>query len=204
MFECGMTNIYRVRTDLLGLPGLPGISTGYFLASGGTAQQAVSAWGNFWGAMFGLPLGNGLQANSQAQVDTLDDTNGQLVTSTVTVPTTQSSAAAGETLPWATQGLVRMRTGVVSSGREIRGRLFIPGQLESNSFGSPLAAWITAVNTAGAALVSDANSVWCVWRRPKWNTPPPHTTPPDRNGQAAPVATATAWTQWAVLRSRRP
>lgn len=182
--------MYRVRTQLTGLFGLPGLSTMFFDEAGGSAQQAVNAVGAFWAGVVTNGVQNGFQYLTEPDVDVVNSTTGQITSTVQTTSASGSSSAAGEALPWATQGLIRWRTGVYSGGREIRGRTFLPGMLESNSFGIPLASWTTPMQGVVNALIADANSTLIVWSR--------------KNQGFAPVVSGSVWQQWAVLRSRRP
>jgi hypothetical protein len=93
-------------------------------------------------------------------------------------------------LPAATSLLIRWRTGQYASGKEIRGRTNIPGICESLSTnGTPDPALITTWQTRATALLSSANARHVVWSK--------------KNGGACVTSSASPWTQWAILRSRR-
>jgi len=90
----------------------------------------------------------------------------------------------------ATQGLLQLRTGLITFGRLLRGRLFLPGPTEqANNDGKPDAAYIADYDAAAAALAGDANTDLVVWSR--------------THGVKSVVTSALTWNQWAVLRSRR-
>lgn len=181
--------MYRVRTEFNGLVGAPWISTMYFSDGGGSAAQAVAAVGTFWGSVDNV-MDSEVDWRTLPDVETVDEATGNVTAVTQVTPVTGSGSLAAEALPIATQGLIRWRTGVYVSGREIRGRTFIPGLTETaNDNGAPSAAVIGVLGTAGATLVSDANSVLVIWSR--------------KNATAPPVVTTSTWGSFAVLRSRR-
>lgn len=89
-----------------------------------------------------------------------------------------------------TQGLIRLRTGIIVGTRELRGRLFVPGITEgANDGGRPTAAWRNAADSAAGLLRTDAATQWCVY------SPTHHT--------AQIITSDTVWTEWAYLSSRR-
>jgi len=183
-------SIYRVRTSFSGVVvSGGGFSTLYFLDSGGSAQDASDAAGAFWNAV-DARLNQNLTWATEPDVDELNVGTGALEGSNAVTPTSGVGASSTEAIPYASQGLLRLRTGVVAGGRELRGRVFIPGMTEADSSGGVvLAAAITAFDAAAASLISDSDSAWVVWSR--------------THGVAATVATASTWNQFAVLRSRR-
>ncbi|HZX42118.1 MAG TPA: hypothetical protein VFE93_09790, partial [Myxococcaceae bacterium] len=69
-----------------------------------------------------------------------------------TDPTTVTGAAAGDVAPRQTQGLLRLGTSTVISGRRVRGRLFLPGVLESdnNVNGVPFSTYTSDATAAFA------------------------------------------------------
>lgn len=181
--------MYRVRTVFTGIQGSPWLSTMYFDSLGaGTAQQAVSAVGTFWGALDNF-MGAGVAWATEADVADINSTTGQPEDVTSTTPSTGAGSGGADLLPAATQGLIQWRTGVFANGREVRGRTFIPGLMETASTGGPSGTFASAAPTAAAALIADANSTLIIWSR--------------ANSSFAPVTSGTLWTSFAVLRSRR-
>lgn len=181
--------MYRVRTVFQGVTGSPWVSTAAFDESVGTAQQAVTAVGAFWNAVDSL-MEASVTWSTNADVETVTASTGQVTAVTATTPVTGNGTAATTGLPVATQGLVRWRTGVYVGGREIRGRWFIPGlSTAQNNDGAPTAAAVLTINNAASALIADPDTRLMIWSR--------------KNGQQISVTSGTAWTQFAVLRSRR-
>lgn len=183
-------SIRRVRVTYSGLSTVGGgLSTFMFDTGTGTATQCVTAVAAFMGAVDNQ-MSNTVVWQTESDVATLDTQSGQLESITSTTPQTGQGALAGEILPPATQGLLRLRTDVIVGGRLLRGRLFLPGMTETNNDGGgPLAALRTAIDAAAATLIADANSNWQVWGK--------------TSGSQGAITSATLWTKWGILRSRR-
>lgn len=184
-----MSDLYRITTEFTGVAGAPYFNTLHFLASAGTPTQAANAVRTFWNALQGN-LADTLRGQVQTEVVTIDSATGEpnhvdSITSSQIVYT-----ASNTMLPRASQGLVRLRTGHFVGGREIRGRIFIPCLTEvANDIGVPSSTIISTVNTAAAALIADVNCDWLVYSFLK--------------KQAAAITSATMWSEWATLRTRR-
>jgi hypothetical protein len=186
-----MTSILRMRTTLTGVTGSPYVSTQYFTGStNADAANAASAVGAFFNSIK-TRWPNALAYNVEPFVDVINDATGAL-TAVVNIGGGVSGVgSSGQVaLPWATQGLLRFNTGTVVGGRLLRGRMFVPGPTEADSdVGVPLAAYITALNTAYTALTTALPNTLRVWSR--------------THGTSALVTGASPWSQWAVMRSRR-
>jgi hypothetical protein len=182
--------IYRVRVTLSGASVVGGgLSTFYFNNLGGTAQQAVTALGTFFGAIR-PKVHNTVSYSSEPDVATLDSSNGNLMAITGTLPFAGTGAGGGEVMALNTQGLLRLRTDTIANNRFVHGRFFIPGPEESaNTTGVPLGAYKDAMSGAGAALIADGTCIWVVWSR--------------THGVEAPIVSATCWEKWATLSGRR-
>lgn len=172
--------------------GLPYYSTHYF---GGTtegeADAAVAAVSEFWQACSTI-TDTGLAPVIQPEVEVVDVASGQVTGVFITEPDQPDMTASGDTLPWATQGLIRWRTGVFEAGREIRGRTFLPGMMEANNvLGVPASSWVTLANTAASTMLTESTGAGglVVYSR--------------THGQDALVSVGSAWNQWASVRSRR-
>jgi len=187
--------MYRVRTVFSGVQGAPWLNTLYFQDSGGTAQQAATAAGAFWNSVDTYIYG-GITWTTEADVVSITASSGALAGVTATTPVTGTGGGGSDPLPYATQGLVRWRTGVVVGTRELRGKTFIPGLTETGVTAALVtAAVVTAVNTAAATLISDPNSILVAWHRPS--------APGALDGVSWNVATGQMAPGFAVLRSRR-
>lgn len=182
----------RVTVVHSGLEGLPGYSQHFFEGdTQGEAEAAVTAVGDFWDDL-SVVTSSALDSRTEAEVFQVDPATGLTTNVFTTTPRNMGGATSGDVNPFATQMLLRWRTGVFVGGREVRGRTFVPGTLEAqNTNGRPLAAALafaqTAINTYLTASSGAGGAV--VYSR--------------ANGQAALVSSGTPWDQWAVLRSRR-
>lgn len=96
---------------------------------------------------------------------------------------------AGVPLPPATQGLIQLRTNAYRGARRVQGRVFVPGvtsaSLPANGQ-NPSPEYVTALNNAGSILVAGG----CLVASRAGN-------------EFYPIASATGWAEFAVLRSRR-
>ena len=181
--------MYRVRTIFTGVTGSPWVNTAYFNESGGSPEQAAAAVGQFWNTVDAL-IESSVGWSTSADVETVNAATGEVTDVTSTTISAGTGAGGATGLPTAAQGLIRWRTGHYVGGREVRGRWFIPGLgAASNSDGLLLAASRTLINDAGVALINDANSSLAVWSR--------------AHGLDQVVTSASVWTQFAVMRSRR-
>lgn len=182
--------MYRVRTVFTGTPGAPYLSTMYFAESGGTAQQAATAVGTFWGAV-DSNLTNSINWATEADVALVNAATGAVTAAVATVPVTGTGALADAQLPRASQGLVRWLTGIYVGGRQIRGRTFIPGVTEGGNTTDGLItpALQGVIDAAAATLIASANADLEVWSRAL--------------GQSNVATVGTTWSEFAILRSRR-
>lgn len=183
--------ILRVRVGYSGIGGTPYLSTFFFNGAGQTdADNAASAVATFQGAIDAFQDSE-LTWRTDPQVVEINEANGQALGSYSTAAQTASGSVTGESVPFIAQALVRMRTGVYIAGRELRGRLFIPGLTEVNSTNGVLAsATLTGLGIACDNLRTDADAEWVVWSR--------------THGQDSVITAANVWEQFATLRSRRP
>jgi hypothetical protein len=182
--------MYRVRTDIWGGITGPGVSTFYFDDTGGlTAQHAADAVTAFWQGVQGRMV-NTVNMQVNPLVYHIDPATGAPTSTVPVFGTALAGFSSADPLPWTTQGLIESHTGLFAGGREIRGRLFIPGPDETNSTsGRPIAAYVTQLQVAAVALMNDTNSVWGVWSR--------------KHGVFTAINGVSTWNNWAALRSRR-
>ena len=167
-----------------------GLTTFYFSDAGGTAAQAVTAVNTFLAATEDRRV-IGTAWAFAGDVQILNTATGALQAVTTVTPSSGTGTLAGDALPAQTQGLLRLLTTSVVSGRLLRGRLFLPGcgEADSGSGGTPGSTYRNDYDAAAAALIADGSSVWQVWS---------HT-----HGSAGDVTQAITWTKYAALRSRR-
>jgi len=180
----------RVRTIFSGAPGTPWVSTMYFTGDDtqAGAEEANTAVGAFWESVDDI-MDNSVSWSTDSLVAQLSLT-GELQDGFGVTPVTSTGETSGDALPWNTQALLQLRTGAYTNGREIRGRIFIPGLTEAaNGDGVPSTATKNTINTAAATLAAVTSPDLAVWSR--------------AHASVSTVATASCWAQWATLRSRR-
>lgn len=188
----------RIRTIMTGGAGGPYLSVMHF--DGETplaAQDAATAARTFWDGVKAV-----IYTGLSVQVDTVAlqvvEETGTIVAAYPVTAAVVAGGGTGEALPYATQGLLRWRTGAYVNGREVRGRTFVPRPSEAdNTSGFPAAAYATVLQNAGNALIASASANFGVWKKP------PLPVPPGVPGQFIPVTAAQVWSNWSVLKSRR-
>lgn len=183
-------SVYRVPVVWAGSPVVGGgLSNFYFNSDGGTVAQAVTSVVDFLNSTEDQ-RSSALTWSCGADVDTLNVGTGTLEDTDSFTPATGTGTDGGQLLPPIAQGLLRVFTGTIVSGRLLRGRLFLPGATENhNNLGRPVAGYNSDYDAAAAAMIGDANSTWSVWSR--------------THGTLASVSNASVWSEWASLRSRR-
>lgn len=187
-----MSQIWKVDTTITSVQGGPGYSQLYFeklpTLDASTACERVR---NYWNS-FKSYTADSVVAQVSNEVTVIEVETGQVL-EVVTVDALDPVAGTdeGQLLPFATQGLGRFTTGQYVAGRQLRGRMFIPGFTESNSDGGqPTNALQAQMADSLAALATGALScVPVVYSR--------------THHVSAPMTGASFWNQWAVLRSRR-
>jgi hypothetical protein len=189
----------RVRTEITAVSGSPYLSTFHFPGSGGTDAEAAADGARAFWAEIVASMAAPTSVQVVGEVEEFEPETGNLLAVFQSEQAVLVASGSGDPLPWATQGLIRWRTGAFIDGRELRGRTFIPALTEGHSTqGRPTAALITILNTAAGAV----NDLLGVWQRPRLASEGPPVVEA-RDGQIVPVASFSVWTQWAQLRSRR-
>lgn len=184
--------LYRVRTVITGLSGAPYLSTIFFYdstTSQTTANAAATKVVNFWTAGAARMVNTTAWA-VQSSVDELDTAGNLTAFWTASTATNGAGSGTGSLAPTAVQGLLRIETGQVQSGRRVRGRIFLPGVNNSDQTnGSPSATYRSSWNTAANSLLAAGAPRLVVWSR----------------AHAVAIDAVSASTQgyFAVLRSRR-
>lgn len=194
-------DLRQIRVVWSGLPGTPYLSQFHFEyipAKEDAAMVAVSAFLQSCQTSIAL----GLLGHIEPDQNIIDAASGQIEaieTSTAGLDRTGSNAT--ETLPPATQGVVRLSTDNVLNGRRVRGRLFIPSPCEGSSNGAPVAAYLNAVGGAASTLLtsSGAFGLWAVFSRPRAAT----ATAGARAGTWSEIRSTSVWNKWGVQRRRR-
>lgn len=181
----------RIRTVFTGVAGTPYYSNLYSQAGddADSAAAACAAVGDFWSTF--RPSWNAmLRYEVQADVAVINPATGGLTGAVVGQSATGIGTGVGEFLPLFTQLLIGWNTGVVSGGRFVRGKCFVPGFLEINNDGNgrPDSPLKNLALTAALKIVN-SDSDFVVWSR--------------KNGTTAPITSTQINGAWAVLRSRR-
>jgi hypothetical protein len=183
--------MFRVRTQISGGQGGPYLSTFYFdeIDGGATPQSVITATAAFWTSLRNV-IDNSLTMRVEDEVALVNDGSGQVTGIVGATGATVTGDDAADPAPWATQGLIRWRTGLFANGREIRGRTFIPGVTEARSNGGvPDSSYLSNLTSAVNGLLGTTNAALMTWSR--------------KNGDSAPVLSGSGWSQFAILRSRR-
>jgi len=181
----------RVDTVMSASQGGPYYNSLYF--NGTTQTEATNAAGavsDFWQAVASAVV-TSITFTIDPTVVIVNSSTGLATGSfTVNPGSPVQGISTDQVLPYVSQGLVQLRTGVYHNGRELRGRIFIPGPPETgNDGGKPTSSWRADVQGGVDALVGDADSTLIVYS-------PTHQ-------DFATVTAGSVWTQWASLRSRR-
>jgi len=184
-----VTNILRVRSQIIQNATNPMLGTHYFGAAldPSTAADAVAA---FWTDLAEV-MRNDTETNVLSNIDSINVATGVLEdTTTIGAPDPISGGQSGDPLPFATQGLIRLNTGVIAGGRKVAGRVFVPCLVEGGSEnGVPTSTVVNSLTSAGQNLIDASGGHWVVWSR--------------KNHLAATVSDCLGWTQFAVQRKRR-
>lgn len=187
--------VLRIRTDLTGLVEGGGLSTHYFDADDDPEiGPLLNAVGAFW-VVLRPRITSQVTYQVRDEVDYIDTATGTLLRSdAASAPVGNSGGAAGAPLPPSVQGLLRLRTPLIVGGRRLQGRLFLPGFVSGSEGGDtvPGTGLLAAMESAGTGLITTAQaagSSWQVWSR--------------TGGVSSPVSAVSAWSKYAVLRSRR-
>lgn len=181
----------RVRVAMTStIGGGPYLATHYWggLDNQAAADAAVAGVGAFWGAVDNV-MDSQISWATEPEVAIMD-LSGEITGSLTTAVQSGSGSVASDSMPLASQALVRWLTGNFIGGRRLRGRTFIPGITTSgNSNGRLAAATATTIQTAAAGLIAVAGADLVVWSR--------------IHGVAHSVTSSSVWSEFAQLRSRR-
>lgn len=167
------------------------MSNMYFDEVAENAQVCADTAASLWEGLDGN-MNSGVDWTTEANVAELNPATGALLNIVTTDPTGGTGSGSGDMGARAAQVLIEWHTGVFAGGREIRGKTFVPGIVQSASAGdgSVDSTLVTALAAfVGTWLVEPGNATPGVWSR--------------KNGVIHPIATGAVANQFAVLRSRR-
>lgn len=172
-----------------------GVSQLFFQGVDADAQSQVDAVQDFLDALQPT-ISAGTRYRIDPEVARFNPADGNLVAlNPVTVEPEKPGLNNSSALPRSTQGLIRWRTGSIVNNRTVQGRFFVPGMVINNNQtpGIPTAGFTGPAQAAANLLVADPSAQLAVWSRPR----------PGFLGSEHTVVSASVWTEWAVLRSRR-
>jgi hypothetical protein len=177
-------------TSLWWLPGTTGGSTA-------DATDCLDRFSDFW-ISAASAVDDAYTVDFDPICIAVEATTGVLVGAFAgTDPASVVGTATGDPLPRQTQGMIRLGTSTVVSGRRLQGRLYVPGPVEgSNSInGVPEAAYVTDITTAAGTLLNPGATASdpVIWHRPTGGA----------GGSHGIITSVAGSTTWAVLRSRR-
>lgn len=154
-------------------------------------NNALGQWANV--------AATGSQAVLDREVRQLDDATGQLIgVQSFATQTPHEGTVDEEPVANATMGLVKFATNGIVAGHRVRGRWFIPYLGTSGSAdGEPTNALVTALNDMGDSINQDTHM--SIYARPLKDENGTILRP----GSVHNIASATAWTEFAVQRRRR-
>lgn len=154
-----MTILRRVRSVATGVPGTPWYTNLYFTMVVGTAQAHVDLVRDFW-TNCAASLDNSVTWTIEGDCALVDDATGQITGIDSVTARTVVGGSSTSALPPATQALINTLTGTFVGGRQLRGKIFVPGWVNSvsDSLGAPTTSLKTLLNTQGALLVSGSSS----------------------------------------------
>ena len=183
----------RTLTEWTGIPGSPYYTNLHFAGDDETEAEAAHAITTALWEAYAEHVREDLTANVLPEVSAVDPVTGDTTATFIEAAEAVPGTAGPNFMPPLVQGLVRLRTGVYVGGREIRGKVFLPGTTDPDDVnGIPSAGYLTDVQAVWNALVTDASTAGIplqVWS--------------PTNGQSESVTAVSPWNQWAVLRSRR-
>lgn len=189
-----MSEVYRFKVDLIGLPATGGgINTFHTIPGGPSNIPAARALIADFYDDIKAQLANTLTVRVQEEVEEFNVQTGGLVQVHVDPVVQQVTGTSSQgALPQASQGLVRWGTGEVVNGRRLNGKTYIAGLTNSAKTdgrvdGSVRTLLQNAANGLMDALQPTMSMV--TWSR--------------KNGVIHLVNSASVWSEFAVLRSRR-
>jgi len=191
-YSVHMAQMWRVKSLISQPVGGEALSQLYFSKLPGLEPgNAVARVGAFWNS-YRAYMSTDYSVTVSGDVEVVDVDSGHLIeVTTIDSAGPYVGTDEGDRLPPQTQGLGRFPTGVYVAGRQLRGRMFLPGVTESNSTdGAPGGGYVSAVTedlqNLAAVTITVIPLVYS------------HT-----HHVGAPMSGASLWSKWASLRSRR-
>jgi hypothetical protein len=125
-----------------------------------------------------------------SEVQTVDEATNEVTAVDSFATADHVGTAAGDILPYTTQGLIQLKTSVFIGGRQLRGRIYVPAPTETlNSAGFPLSSYVGVLHDAVDDILGNTDAELAVYSR--------------KHAALANVTAVSGWNNWAELRSRR-
>jgi len=183
-----MSHLKRVTTTFTSVPGAPYYSTIYGHENGESAADFQAAVGAFWTAVTANVCIYDLDFVTSGIMEVVESTTGLIVALDDSGTDVSGSGNVGaDPIAWSSQMLCQVRTGHYVSGRELRGRIFVPAiWVGTLSAGSPSSTAKGHVQDALDELLTHQLAVYSPTHK-EW----------------ASATAASVYGKYAVLRSRR-
>lgn len=184
-----MANLQRIRTVFTGVAGTPWYSNMYMQGNADTVSGAGGHVADFWSTI-DLYILNDVTWTVESEVAIINDATGQVTEVADWAGATGVGESSDVPLPFATQGLINWNTGVFRNGRQVRGKTFVPGLVQSaNAEGNLNAAVRSLIAGAAAELITDRNGTFAVYS--------------PTGATSVLISSANVPSKFAVMRSRR-
>ena len=157
---------------------------------GGTAQDSVDTVTSFWNEGKTM-LSQAITAHVSGVVEVCDPITGQPTGIDTATPANVAFTMTGDPLPWQTQLCIYWNTGTWIGGRQVRGRTFVPAQVETYNDvnGLPASGLVAVVGLMAAHISNSSTTTPGIYSRKHHNT--------------YPVTSHQVSTKWSVMRTRR-
>lgn len=197
-----MVDIHRMRVELSGFNGGPGVNTFYSLDAPAAMEHIQELYTNL---APGLPTLMHMQVVSAG--DVINPVNGELTGGWVGDPQTEIIGADSAAYPAPAGACIRWRTSTVVDGHRLQGRTFLVplGGGSYQSDGSINPTNVANITSAAIQLLADLADNLVIWHRPRKAKAADGSRPAvtARNGSYALVDTGFCVDKTVVLRSRR-
>nr|CRY97441.1 hypothetical protein [uncultured prokaryote] len=181
----------RLRVLTTGVAGTPGYSNFYF--GGDTTADATDARTRvlaFYTAIKGH-FGNTVSWQVDTDVPVIDTVTGNILEVLTVAAGSAQGSGSGTLIPLVAQIMVRLKTGVFDGGRQIQGRLNLSYAVDDVLTTSGAVGTIvrTPLDAAANTLIGTGANRWGIYSR--------------KAEAFVPISTASTWSSFASLRSRR-
>lgn len=186
-----MVVIRRVDTVMTGVAGTPFYNSLYFTRVESTPPDSLRFQvSQMWQALLAFS-DDALDFTVSGEIANVEDTTGAVVDFENGISGSGGGSGSGLPFPYATQGLIRLRTSTVVGGRRLQGKIFVPSIVSATPLGEPDADLRTYWDGIMGDFIADSSSFGPlrIFSR--------------KNLTSAVVTQASTWDQWSVLRSRR-